>query len=221
MIPHLLPSSSLQQRPPAQPARGTVRAFIATALLTTLALALPVRAASTLPSDYYDILNRKNIFSKNRIIPRRDEGPTRPRGPQVHKVYTPVLIGAMLEDDGYVAFIVDPESHNIVTARSGDVLPSNAGTLKEVTLDYIVTDPGKGKPANKVLLGQNILGGAAEYPDSDNASASSGDSGSAPSANPDNHGEAGTQPAGPAPAGGSVDDITERLRKRRQAQLGK
>jgi hypothetical protein len=220
MIRRILPPSSTR-RAPAQPARGMMRALTITALLASLALSLPLRAASTLPADYYDILNRKNIFSRNRIIPRRDDPTGRPPPRGSRRVYTPVLIGAMAEDDGFVAFIVDPESHNIVSVRPGDILPSNAGTLKEVTLDYIITDPGSGKPQTRVVIGQNILGGAAEYPDSEDTSASSGDSGSAPATTADNHDNIAAQPAGPTPAGGSVDDIAERLRKRRQAQLGK
>ncbi len=130
----------------------------------------------------------------------------------------------MLEDDGYVAFIVDPRSHDITSVRAGDLLPSNAGTLKDVTLDYIITEPGSGKPTTRVMIGQNILGGAPEYPDaSDDASADNPDA-AGPSTQPANAAASGSSGCTSPPtnsSGGGVDSIAERLRKRRQQQLGK
>lgn len=198
--------------------------MIRPALLALVALLAftPAQAlrASNLGSEY-DILNRKNIFSKNRLAPQREGRPD--NGRRSRRTYTPVLIGVMREDDGFIAFIVDPESRDISGVRQGDVLPSNAGTLKEVTLDYIITDPGNGKPPTRVLIGQNILGGAPEYPDA-SADSSDNDGPTASTPAPAGPGRPGPQtagPAGPAPSGASTDDIVERLRKRRQQQLGK
>jgi hypothetical protein len=177
--------------------------------------------AAGLGSDY-EVLSRKNIFSKNRITVRPDNGGPRIRTSGRNKVYTPVLIGSMLEDDGYVAFIVDPATRDITTVRAGEVLPSNAGTLKEATLDYIITDPGNGKPQTRVLMGQNILGGVAEYPDP-NADASA-DSDTGPATQPTRIGPSApggdTSPAA-GPGGGAVSDIAARLRAKRLQQLGK
>ncbi len=195
--------------------------------LAIVALAPLSAGAATLGNDF-NILNNKNIFSKNRGI-------SHPIGPGIgvgnprnhtQRVYTPILIGAMLEDDGYVAFIVDPRSRDITSVRPGDELPMNAGTLKVVTLDYVITDPGGGKPPTRVTIGQNILGGLPEYPDaSDDDSADNPDA-AGPSTQPGGAatGTAGVKPADSstaAPSDGSVDSIAERLRKRRLQQLGK
>jgi hypothetical protein len=209
------------------------RRFVWTSAPATLLLAATLCLGATAPSTPapnfnkdFDTLVTKNIFSKNRIRNRPDinngRGPNW-RPPRPPKVYTPVLIGVMLEDDGYVAFIVDPKSREITTVRPGDELPSGAGTLKDVTLDYIITDPGNGKPSKRVLIGQNILGGVPEYPDSSDDSIADNSETSGPSTQP---GAASASPASPAqsgatPSGGNVDDIAERLRKRRQQQLGK
>ena len=206
--------------------------MIRTPALKYLSIALIAASASValgtagLGPDY-DVLSRKDIFSKNRISNNRDSNSQRnnnKQGRTQRRSYTPILIGSMLEDDGYVAFIVDPESRNITTVRAGDVLPGTAGTLKEATLDYIVTDPGNGKPPTRVLMGQNILGGVAEYPDPNaeaSADTSSGPSTQPSAGGPPGGGNPGAAPAGGAPSGGAVDDIVARLRAKRLQQLGK
>ena len=194
--------------------------------LAFLALAPLTAGAVNLGKDY-DVLNNKNNFSKNRTVYHRDPNrPVRDVRVRTQRTYTPIIIGAMLEDDGYVAFIVDPRSRDITSVRPGDVLPMSAGTLKEATLDYIITDPGNGKPPTRVIMGQNILGGAPEYPDSSDDALRR--IARTPPAHPRNRasaasGTTGAKPADsstPAASDGSVDSIAERLRKRRQQQLG-
>jgi len=204
-------------------------------LLVALSLVAPAAIsarAANLGSDY-DILNRKSIFSKDRVpAPREDREngvSRRDRQRTQRRSYVPVLVGVMLEDDGYVAFIADPSSNDIITVRPGDALPSSAGVVKDVTLDYIETVATADKPIKRVLVGQNILGGVAEYPDA-NAGDGSGDAGAtATSASTDNTAgdnnnggsSASPAPSGPAPTGNSPDDIAERLRRRRLAEMGK
>ncbi|MGN6368723.1 MAG: hypothetical protein ACTHN5_10710 [Phycisphaerae bacterium] len=195
-------------------------------LVAAAILAAPLSAGAADLSKDFDVLNNKNIFSKHRIIPHRDANHTQPvRPPRPPKVYTPVLIGAMLEDDGYVAFIVDPKSREIVSVRAGDVLPNGAGTVKDITLDYITTEHGSGKPVTKVAIGQNILGGTAEFPNGNDASAenaeAAGPSTQGGAASSAGSGAQSGQPSGPPSSGGNVEDIAERLRKRRMQQLGK
>ncbi len=188
--------------------------------LALLALAPLTAGAVNLGKDY-DVLNNKNIFSKNRTVYHRDPNrPVRDVRVRTQRTYTPILIGAMLEDDGYVAFIVDPKSRDITSVRPGDVLPMSAGTLKEATLDYIITDPGNGKPADPRHHGpEHSRRRCPEYPDSsDDATADSPDA-SGPSTQPGSaaSGTTGGKPADsstPAASDGSVDSIAERLRKR-------
>jgi hypothetical protein len=214
--------ANLTRRPPAQPARGIGRSSAhLTLLLTGLLLAAPLHAAE-LGKDF-NVLNDKNIFSKNRVVFHANTQPRDPRAARTRtRTYTPVLMGAMLEDDGYVAFIVDPQSKAITTVRPGDALPSNAGTLKEVTLDYIITDPGNGKPLTRVNMGQNILGGTAEFPGPDDEANAENPNVSGPSTQPGAAAGPSAPGAGPAaPSDASVDSVVERLRKRRLQQMGK
>jgi hypothetical protein len=92
-----------------------------------------------------------------------------------------------------VAFIVDPRSHDITSVRAGDVLPSSAGVLKDVTLDYVITDPGNGKPPTRVNIGQNILGGLPEYPSANDDDSADSPDAAGPSTQP---GSAATGTAG-------------------------
>ena len=125
-----------------------IRKPLQIALAVALFAAAPLSAGAANLGKDFDILNTKNIFSKHRITPRRDPNHTQPVGPvRPPRVYTPVLIGAMLEDDGYVAFIVDPRTREIVSVRTGDVLPNGAGTVKEITT------PGDGPTVTPSVVG--------------------------------------------------------------------
>jgi hypothetical protein len=207
-------------------------------------------AAPMLPNDY-DQLNRKSIFSKNRQTSNPyNQGNIRVRTTRVPRNYTPVFIGALAEDAGYfVAFIEDPASGKMMTLIEGDPLPNNAGTIKNIALDYIETSSvTPGGPDKKIMIGQTILGGVAEYPTGDDQSSGPGPMQNGPGgggprfgnngpggppddngAGPDDNGDGGpggppnvsSSPAAPAPpSDGGSDDLITRLRKRRQAQLG-
>jgi hypothetical protein len=124
------------------------------------------QTAPRLPADY-DILMRTSIFSRDRQVQNRfgdNTGRLRQPRTQRVRVYTPILAGAMVEDDGYfVAFIADPGTGLMTGYRIGDVLPSNAGTIKDITLDDITTIAAD-HTTKKIDIGETITGGAAEYP---------------------------------------------------------
>jgi hypothetical protein len=143
-------------------------------LMVALATAGWAQTAPKLPPDY-EVLTRKSIFSRDRVTRPPNEGGhsswnTSHRRPTAPRIYTPILVGAMVEDDGYfVAFIADPASGLLTGYRVGDTLPMNAGTIKEISLDDLTTTVGT--TTHKIAIGDNILGGSAEYPSAEPAPA--------------------------------------------------
>jgi hypothetical protein len=173
------------------------------------------QTAPKLPSDY-DVLTRKSIFSRDRVVRPQDGSgnwkKNRPRYTQPVRNYTPILIGAMVEDDGYfVAFIADPATGLLTSFRTGDTLPMNAGTIKEITLDNITT-VGADHGTHKIDIGENILGGAAEYPSAEASAAPSAETattGPAGDGNGDeNAGPGGEDNGPPAPSADSSTSST-------------
>jgi hypothetical protein len=165
-------------------------------------------ATRSLPPDY-EVLNRKSIFSKDRTRASDrggrgfDRGVSFPRAAQ-----PPVFIGTVLEDDGFVGFIESPDSGQLLQIHRGDKLPNGAGSVAELTLDYleIAPDPASPQlPPKRIVVGQTLLGAAPVLP-----AASTEPSGA----------EGAATTTAPA-SSGAADSLIERLRRRRQQELGK
>jgi hypothetical protein len=231
-----------------------MRVMIMGAVLLATAGAATAQMAPRMPADY-DILNRVSIFSRDRQAAqspfgrsgRGNRGNFTPRV-RVQRNYTPVLVGTMVEDDGYiVGFIADPATGLMTSVRIGDVLPNSAGTVTEITLDDMTTT-GLDHATHKIDIGETILGGSAEFPSADApattetastgpAGDGSGDDNGAPPPSGDDNGGTGSSASGPpaaASAGPAVgggdssgtarlpgESILDYLKRRRALQLKK
>lgn len=170
-----------------------------------------VGSSRSLPGDF-DVLNRKSIFSKDRT--RRPDGYER-RGSSgvavVRAAQAPVFKGAVLEDAGYVGFIENVDTGEVMVVRRGDKLPNGGGRVADLTLDYmdIGAEGGSAGATKRIAVGEDLLGVAAvaAAPRVAATTEASGGDGAA----------ASTAPA----TTGTADDLIERLRRRRQQELGK
>ena len=125
----------------------------------------PARSSQVLSGDF-DILNHTSIFVKDRRYtnaPRTQrENDTHPqeRAPEVKQPAIPVLVGVLLGDTSYIAYLEDPDSGKLWPFAPGDPLPEPYGTVKDVTLDdiEIVTPEGS---TRRVPVGENLKGEAA------------------------------------------------------------
>ena len=220
-----------------------MRLMIMSAVLLATAGGASAQMAPRMPTDY-DILNRVSIFSRDRQAAqnpfnrtgRNRNTFTRPVRPQ--RNYIPVLVGTMVEDDGYiVGFMADPTTGFMTSVRIGDVLPNSAGTVTEITLDDMTT-MGLDHAAHKIDIGETILGGSAEFPSAeapaatDVATTGPADDNGGPPAD-DNGGSASGPPAavsaGPAVGGGDSggtarlpgESTLDYMKRRRAIQLMK
>jgi hypothetical protein len=180
----------------------------------------PVTLHDGLPVDY-GVLTYKSIFAKDRRTspPPVEVAGTQPAAAAPEPPAVPVLVGVVLEDDGYVAFLEDPVSTKLTQLRLNDVLPNNAGVVTNVTLDFIEYSAPHSHEAQRVLIGQNLAGVETSL------SSGSASNTAEPGAGSDSTGSsaaAGTTSATPsaAPSGGS-DSVLERLRRRRQQELAR
>jgi hypothetical protein len=163
-------------------------------------------STAALPKDY-EILNRKSIFARDRVSRVPSTGPALvAAGPVSSSV--PVLVGIVRDDLGFVAAFEWPDSGKIVQVHAGEQLPDKAGTVVEITLDYLdfiaSPAPAPGQPARRIQVGRNLQGVDALLPSS----------------------TAATQPAdaaatAAAPGSADGDDLLARMRRRRQQEMNR
>lgn len=164
----------------------------------------------------YDILNKKSIFSKDRSR-RSDYADRRPRmDVPVRVVHAPVFKGAVLEDAGFAGFVENLDTGEMLVVRVGDALPNGAGTVADLTLDYMdISGNGAaaGTVTKRINVGEDFSGAAPTAVTTVAPVATTEGSGGS-------GGTAGPASTAPAATGGAVDDVAERMRRRRQQQLG-
>jgi hypothetical protein len=190
--------------------------------------------------DDFRILTDRNIFDRNRrppvVRPPRIEGSRLTITPQPPKPVDTdqyiVLLGIGLEGPQYTAFFEDSKAGKILQVLTGDVV--GKGRLRAVNLDSVQYD--RGGKFSIVKVGYTLTGTRAASmgfvtpaPSPIAAASGSSRSGSsrltstAPTTSP-----ATTQPttapstgATSAPASDGLQDILERMRQRREQELGR
>ncbi len=183
---------------------GSRRAFSTWALCVLAGLVGPAAAAASVehkPWEDYEVLVRRNMFSRQRS-PRSVEGPVRP---EVVTVEAPsperyvLLRGVVRSGDEFIAFLEDMRTGEVIRARAGDEVVR--GRVAEVTLDgvrYVREDT-----ETEVPIGENL--------EKSNVS---------PAAQAAGEATGSGEQAIVAPETGPAADLLERLRQRRQEELG-
>jgi len=143
------------------------------------------------PWEGYEILVTRNIFSQVRGRRALEAQPQEPDPERF--VY---LRGVMRRAQGFVALLEDTRSGQVISCRSGDHVVR--GEVKEVTLDGIRYVQDGAEVA--VSVGENLEKGA--------PAVASGQA-------------AGSAQEAPRPASGAAADALEKMRQRRQQELGK
>ncbi len=170
--------------------------------------------STRMPSEY-DVLTRKSIFSNQPGRPtaeRRSEEGSRSR----RAALLPVLVGIARDEenaDKYVAVIEDPDSGRVYRIPEGGALPQNGNVITQLTLDYILVKSATDTQSRKLLIGQNINGGAFIFPDQ-SAAPVEGVAGDASVSG-------ASSTASPSSDGAASGSIEERMRARRRQQGGK
>ena len=186
--------------------------------------------------DDFRILTDRNIFDRNRrppvARPPRIEAPRPTITPQPPKPVDTdqyiVLLGIGLEGPQYTAFFEDTGAGKILQVLTGDVV--GKGRLRAVNLDSVQYD--RGGKFSIVKVGYTLTGTQAASmgfatPASSASAAASGTSRSG-SSTPTSTAPATTQPttapstgATSAPVSDGLQDILERMRQRREQELGR
>ncbi|HSW00073.1 MAG TPA: hypothetical protein VLI39_07870 [Sedimentisphaerales bacterium] len=156
----------------------------------------------------FDIILKRNIFSRQRTAPRpvaerREEPPRVMPNPESYYL----LKGVVQENDDFIAFIEDTQSGTVLRLRRGD--PVARGAVKTLTLDgleYVMEDK-----TVVVQMGRDLEGGHGNLTPRQmlDLAATPASPPSAPSA---------TSPT-TAPSGAD-SDIIRRLMEQRKQQLG-
>ena len=129
------------------------------------------------------------------------------RAPRFACVPAPVLVGVIREDDGFVAYLEDPDSGHFTGYRMGDRIPGNAGTFSAITLEGVDIAVASGQPPTHIGIGQNLLG-VVPVRTAETSPAASDAGGSADSTTT-------------APAGNGPESVVERLKRLRRESLNK
>lgn len=186
--------------------------------------------------DDFRILTDRNIFDRNRrppvVRPPRIEAPRPTITPQPPKPVDTdqyiVLLGIGLEGPQYTAFFEDSKAGKILQVLTGDVV--GKGRLRAVNLDSVQYD--RGGKFSIVKVGYTLTGTQAASmgfatPAPSASAAASGTSRSG-SSTPTSTAPATTQPttapstgATSAPVSDGLQDILERMRQRREQELGR
>jgi len=186
--------------------------------------------------DDFRILTDRNIFDRNRrppvVRPPRIEAPRPTITPQAPKPIDTdqyiVLLGIGLEGPQYTAFFEDAGAGKILQVLTGDVV--GKGRLRAVNLDSVQYD--RGGKFSIVKVGYTLTGTQAASmgfatPASSASAAASGTSRSG-SSRLTSTAPATTQPttapstgATSAPVSDGLQDILERMRQRREQELGR
>jgi len=180
----------------------------------------------------YSILVQRNIFDRNRRAPVV----RKPQPPRPKPAYTPpkpvdtdqyfVLRGIALEGSQFTAFFEDTRAGKILQVRPGDVV--GKGRIPAINIDSAQYQ--RGEKLNVVLVGHTLAGSRApsagfETPaPSPSAKTASTAIPAAPSPKTSTTTQPTAAPAGTptsAPASGGLQDILERMRRRREQELGR
>jgi hypothetical protein len=171
---------------------GIVASWALVLILGAVGSAAASAQTAERPWDPYEILVTRNIFSQ--VRGRRALEAQRQEEPNPERfVY---LRGVMRRAQGFVALLEDTRSGQVISCRSGDHVVR--GEVKEVTLDGIRYVQDGAEVA--VSVGENLEKGA--------PAVASGQA-------------AGSAQAAPRPASGAAADALEKMRQRRQQELGK
>ena len=177
----------------------------------------------------FSILVQRNIFDRNRRPPVVRKPPT----PRPKPTYTPpkpvdadqyfVLRGIALEGSQFTAFFENTRDGKMLQVRPGDTV--GKGRVQAVNIDsaqYQRGDKLTVIPVGHTLTGSRAPGAGFETP-APRPSVSTAKP-TAPSPGPSATTQPTTAPAGAptsAPASGGMQDILERMRRRRQQELGR
>jgi hypothetical protein len=171
--------------------------------------------ADVLPRSY-DILNRKSIFARDRVSRSPSERGWGQSRFTAATPSTPVLVGLLLEDVGFVAVLELPDSGKLIPLHIGDALPGSAGTVSDITLDYLEFVPAPGRPPVRILVGRNLQGADAPIAVAAATTQPVGASDATALPPAGAGGDATTQPAA-----GDGDDLLTRMRRRRQQEMNR
>jgi len=170
------------------------------ALIATAAVSGDVQLQEAPASwDDYEVVVERNIFSRSRGRPRERAGTQDPQAPPRPERYI-VLRGVVQQGEELIAFLEDGRTGVTSRARIGDAIAS--GRLSGITLDSVQYE-SDGQTAT-IEIGKNLVGGGS-------AAASPFDLFEAPGAATSEEG---------ATAGGNEAAILERLRQKRERELG-
>lgn len=155
----------------------------------------------------YDIILRRNIFSRNRQAFRPREATEEPQQvavPNPESYY--VLKGIVQEDSEFIAFIEDKRGGGVLQVRQGDKIAR--GAIKALNLDTLEYEMGD--QVTTVRLGSDLEGGYGAVTSTDVMEWSQ-----TPATTPQ-PAQSGPQPP---PSGGEAE-ILRRLMEQRKQQLG-
>ena len=184
----------------------TLRRLLALTAVPALALVLSaVHGAAESPRDKawedYEALIDNNMFSRERGRPDPSvDAPVVREAPSPERYV--LLRGIVKDGDGFIAFLEDMRSGELIQAREGDEVVR--GRLVQVGLDGITYEFGESR--TEVTIGSNLeMAAAVSYfpspagPEAEQATAA---------------------PASSVAAPGGASDILERLRQQRMKELG-
>jgi hypothetical protein len=185
--------------------RPVQKAIIPLLLLSALLECAAYAGQEPASWEEYRVVVAKNIFVRNRSS-RREEGPVRQPAPPPPAERYIVVRGAVQQGKESLAFLEDVRTGTTSVLRAGDAVAS--GHLTTITLDYVEYESDG--VTRTVKIGQNL---EADVPSPMSLSASSEAVGSSPVPL---SGMAEGEPTSEAAA-----TIMERLRQRRQEQVGR
>ncbi len=164
-------------------------------------------------ADKYRLLSERNIFLRYRRRPQKKvvaPAPRKPAPPPDPDRYI-TLTGTAVRGDERVAFLEDGRSKKTLVVRVGGA--AGKGKVTAITLDGIQYErDGK---IGDIEVGSTLSGSTA-VPATNGYAVVPAAPASAPAA-----GEPSSRPAEPGGGGAGIADILERMRKRRQQELGK
>ncbi len=155
----------------------------------------------------YDIILRRNIFSRNRQAFRPREATEEPQQvamPNPESYY--ILKGIVQENDEFIAFVEDKRNGGVLRLREGDSVAR--GLIKALNLDTL--DYEMGDQVTSIRLGSDLEGGYGAVTSDDVMEWSQTPATTAQPA------QSGPQP----PPSGDEAEILRRLMEQRKQQLG-
>jgi hypothetical protein len=171
-------------------------------------------AAGARPEDFsgrYGILSEKNIFVRNRPATRRgaQRSSSSPRRPEEMMVLT----GIALQEGRHVAFIENTATRSTQRLVTGDTILGG----KVAAIDFGGLHFEAGDRQTRIAVGRNFLGAVAATAPVASASATTAAAGSPATAPAGNSGAAS---AAGEPADDAGLSAEERMKRKRQRQLG-